>query len=429
MQGNQKSTDHARHGTQRGELRVRRHLILLLVFWAGCDCAAQPAPRVKPVPSIAPSTKGGGQAQTTLPPDASPGPARYPANPEQLHARALVIDAHNDVPLKMADHAGYDFARRMPYGHTDIPRMVQGGLDAVFLSVWVNPRKYVGEKAWSRGMQLFRAINQAAGENPDRVTLARTSTALNRITGQGKIALLIGVEGAHAMGNFDSKARVIARLRRLHQLGARYMTLTWSNSNPLAGSSGDAGRARGLSALGRDVVSEMNRLGMMIDLSHVSDRTFFDVIRTSRSPVLLSHSSVRALANHPRNVTDEMLRTLKANGGAICINFYAGFLDDRWRRRTAGKSNRERKHLPRIPLSTLIRHISHAIEVAGIDHVCLGSDFDGVPSLPMGIDDVSGLPVVTKALLAGGNSEEDVRKVLGLNVIRIMAENEAKSSR
>lgn len=386
-----------------------------------CNCEAEPEARARKGDLNASLNASAEQDLAQRPPP--PAIPKAP-NPARLHTKAIVIDAHNDVPLKMLDRAGFDFARRMPYGHTDIPRMVQGGLDAVFLSVWVNPSRYRGARAWSRTMQLFRAIKRSAEQSPDGVVLARTSAGLQHAVGLGKIALLIGVEGAQAIGEFKSKAQVLARLRRLSQLGARYMTLTWSNSNPLAGSSGDAGRTRGLSDLGREVVREMNRLGMMVDLSHVSDRTFFDAIRTSTSPVLLSHSCIRELASHPRNVTDKMLRAVRSNGGAICINFYGAFLDDGWLKRAAGKSRTERKRLPRVPLGTLIRHIDHAVKVAGIDHVCLGSDFDGVPSLPTGIDDVSRLPAVTSALLTGGYTEEDIKKVLGLNLLRVMAVNE-----
>ncbi len=365
---------------------------------------------------------GGGliEANAEVPP-ASPQPVPDPA---ALHARALVVDAHNDVPLKMVGRADYDFGRRMRYGHTDLPRMIEGGLDAAFLAVWVDPRKYKGERAWRRALVMFRAIEAAARRSGGRAALARSSEELLSTTAAGKVALLVGVEGAQALGKARRERRVLARLERLYRRGARYMTLTWMTSNPLAGSSCDAGRRRGLSRLGHKVVARMNRLGMMVDLSHASDRTFFDTMKVTRSPVILSHSSARTLSRHRRNASDEMLRAVKANRGVVCVNFYAGYLDSAWMKRAAGKSKRQRKRLPRVPLSTLVDHIHHVIQVAGVDHVCLGSDFDGVPSLPVGIDDVSGMPALTSALLERGYAAADVEKILGRNILRVMKENE-----
>jgi len=255
----------------------------------------------------------------------------------------------------------------------------------------------------------------------------------------GILSALIGVEGGHVLGPGDP-ATQLDRLRALADRGARYMTLTWSNGNDIGGSSGDDSDARGLSSFGRDVIVQMNRLGVIVDISHVSDPTFWDAIRATRKPVLASHSSSRALTNVPRNMTDAMLRAVAQNGGAACVNFGASFLDEAFHERESAIWAKPRpadrlaawrqvradgaRLTPRVPLSRLIDHIEHMVKVAGVDHVCLGSDFDGMPALPVGVENVGKLPAITAALRARGMSPEDVEKILGGNVLRVMEANE-----
>ena len=338
-----------------------------------------------------------------------------------IHRKAIVIDTHSDLTLRLVDEPGFDIGARHDDGHEDLVRMREGGLDAQVLAVWVKPSLFRGEAAWQRTEAMLEAIHAAAEAHPDRARLVRTAAELRAAEAEGRTALLVAVEGAHALGTFEDEALVMDRVRELSRRGVRSMTLTWTCSNPLAGSSGDAGRGRGLTRLGRRVVALMNDLGMVVDVSHVSDPTFFDVLEASRVPVLASHSSCRAKADNPRNVTDEMLRALAEKGGAVCINFYSGFLDDGWmaaRRRSKRKGGEV--DLPPVPLAVLVDHIDHAVKVAGVDHVCLGSDFDGVRGLPAGLEDVSHLPALTAALLERGYAEEDVAKILGGNVLRVM---------
>jgi len=257
---------------------------------------------------------------------------------------------------------------------------------------------------------------------------------------RGRISALFGVEGGHALlpGNEEE---MLAHLRTFHARGARYMTLTWSVASPLGGSSGDGSDGQGLTDVGRRIVDEMERLGMMVDVSHVSDPLFWDVIRYVRRPVLASHSSARQLANVPRNMSDPMLRAVARNGGAVCVNFGPAFLDQEafageqaiWAR-TTGRGlppkelwrtvREEASRLPAVPLSRLVDHIDHIAKVAGIDHVCLGSDFDGIPTTPAGLEDVSKLPALTAELRRRGYGPEDVEKILGGNVLRVLAANE-----
>ena len=347
-----------------------------------------------------------------------------------LHRDAIVVDMHNDVTLRLIDDDDYDFGKRMPDGHTDLVRMREGGLDAEFMVVWVNPKRYRGEQAWTRAMAMFDAIESAAFENGNRAKLVRTAAELRSTTAEGKIALLVGVEGAHALGDGLSDELAIARITKLYDRGARYLTLTWMNSNALGGSSGDRGRSRGLTKLGRKAVHAMNDMGMMVDVSHVSDPTFFGTLEESRLPVIASHSGVRALHDHYRNITDEMLRAIAKNGGAACIVFYPGFLDGDWAaaRRKARRAGKAPNIAP-LPLSKLADHIDHAVEVAGVDHVCLGSDYDGCAALPAGMENVSKLPALTAELVKRGYDAEDLRKILGGNVLRVLEANERGARR
>jgi membrane dipeptidase len=314
---------------------------------------------------------------------------------------------------------------------------------------------YPGEKAYAHSLEEFSAIDAMIAKNHDRAVLARTTSDVRAAAAAGKTAFLIGVEGGHSLGE-ASDDELLRRVKTFYDRGARYMTLTWSNSNRLGGSSGDAGKTKGLSPFGARVVARMNDLGMIVDISHVSDATFADAVRASRLPVLASHSSARALSPHPRNMTDDMLRAVRDNGGAVCVNFGPEFLDAEWNTRweaaqsragigaiikshpndTAGaqrliwaKLRALAAEIPGVPASKAIDHIEHIARVAGVEHVCLGSDFDGIPAGPSGLDDVSRFPVITEQLLARGFSEQDVRKILGENVLRVLDANERGRAR
>lgn len=368
---------------------------------------------------------------------------------ESLHRQATVIDTHNDVTQRLVVE-GANLRNRLPDGQTDLPRMREGGLDGEFLSVFVPPMLFPGERAYAQSLAEFDAIDVLVAANADSAVLVRTAGAVSAAAANGRIAFLIGVEGGHSLGE-GTDDELLARLKVFYDRGARYMTLTWSNSNRLGGSSGDDGRDRGLTPFGQRVVAAMNDLGMMVDISHVSDATFFDAVRASRLPVIASHSSARALADRPRNMTDDMLRAVRDNGGAVCVNFGNEFLDAAWAKRLDEiekaanirgiamalasdpraaqlavwhKLRELAASLPPVPATRVVDHIEHIARVAGVDHVCLGSDFDGVPATPAGLEDVSKLPFVTRELLRRGFSPDDVRKVLGENVLRVMEANE-----
>jgi len=385
-------------------------------------------------------------------------PARTPAARNKdndaasaLHRAAIVIDTHNDVTQRLIIQ-NVDLSKRLPDGQTDLPRMREGGLDAEFLSVFVLPMLYPKERAHEQALAQFDAIDKLVAANSSDVVLARSTKDVRDAAAAGKTAFLIGVEGAHALGD-ASDAELLQRLAGFYERGARYMTLSWSNSNRLGGSSGDDGKTLGLTPFGEQVVLRMNELGMLVDISHVSDATFFDAVRVSKRPVLASHSSARALSDHPRNMTDDMLRAVRDNDGAVCVNFGPQFLDAAWSKQEPALEARAEPELkallgqasadpraaqaamwqlfgkvaaslPPVPASLVIDHIEHIARVAGVDHVCLGSDYDGIAVAPAGLDDVSKLPFVTRELLRRGFSASDVRKVLGENVLRVLAASE-----
>jgi membrane dipeptidase len=305
--------------------------------------------------------------------------------------------------------------------HTDLRRLAAGGVDAQFFSIFPHPR-YASEPggAHGRALAMLEATCEQIRRHPDRLALARTAADVRRIDAEGKIAALLGLEGGHALEDDLSK------LRDFQARGIRYMTLAWSNTNGFADSSGDAPRHGGLTDFGREVVREMNRLGVLVDISHVSDETFRDAIETSRAPVIASHSSARALVANPRNLDDEMLRAVARNGGVVMVNFGGSFIDARkngaWNVLADAAAN---VGLSPVPLALLIDHIEHVAAVAGIDHVGLGSDFDGTVFMPEGARDVSAFPNVTAALLARGHPEGDVRKILGGNALRALEAAEA----
>lgn len=366
-----------------------------------------------------------------------------------IHRRAIVIDTHNDVTTPMTND-DYDLSGTPPTPYrTSIERMKQGGLTAEFFSVYIKPHYVPQGGAARRTLDMIDSVYRAVERNPKDLMFATSVADIRRAKRQGKIAALMGIEGGHAIE--DS----LPALREFYRLGVRYMTLTWNNTNNWA----DAGRGEkkhnGLNEFGREVVREMNRLGMMVDVSHVSDKTMSDALDISKAPIIASHSSARALSNVPRNIPDDLLKRIAKNGGVVQVNFYSAFVDnatvspqsdERDRRIKAQqdainekyKNDPERRAeesdkleaanpLPPLPISKLIDHIDHIVKVAGIDHVGLGADFDGANDMPEGAQDVSMLPNITYELLKRGYSETDIRKILGENLLRAFAEVERVS--
>jgi len=320
----------------------------------------------------------------------------------RIHYDALVLDGHIDTPTLMLDR-GYAFAQRHGSDHVDLPRMVEGGLDGAFFSIYVARSYGEGPAATDRALAMIDAVQRQLVAAPG-AQIARTAADVVRIRRQGERAILLGLEGGHALQGSPET------LRLLWANGIRYVTLTHTNTNSWADASTDAPRWGGLNRLGRELVAEMNRLGVLVDLSHVSDDTALDALAVSRAPVILSHSDCRALRDRARNAPDDVLRAVAQNGGVAMINFYRSYLG------------------PGASVETLLDHIDHAVEVMGVDHVGLGSDFDGVDALPRGLGDVTRLPYVTYGLLKRGYSEADVRKILGGNVLRVMREAERAAS-
>jgi len=367
----------------------------------------------------------------------------------KLHFSSLVFDTHDDTTQRFLD-GDFDISKRDPRGSIDIPRMKEGGLDAVFFAAWI-PSKITGPEAVKRAIDQIDAVRQAVREHPKDLALATSAEEVRSAYKQGRIAVLIAIEGGHMI------ASDLGVLRTFAALGARYMTLTHSGNCEWADSSTDKAAHHGLTPFGKDVIREMNRLGMIVDISHVSDKTFADVLAVSKAPVFASHSSCRAICDAPRNMSDEMMRALAAKGGVIQINYHVGFLSQEFRNAekahpewekaiTAEVQKRcgeregcqliegdritreyvERGDLPRVDWTKIVEHIDHAVKVAGIDHVGLGSDFDGA-NMPFGMEDVSKLPRITQALLERGYSEGDVKKILGENTLRLMEEVEKVS--
>lgn len=360
----------------------------------------------------------------------------------ELHRKAIVIDTHNDILSMMTDD-NYDLGvSSVGKYHTDIARMKQGGLTAEFFSVYID-RKYVGEGGSARRtLDMIDYVYRAAEKYPNDLMLSYSAGDIRRAKKQKKIAALMGIEGGHAIE--DS----LMALRDFYRLGVRYMTLTHNNTNNWADSCCDEAKHNGLSDFGKDVVREMNHIGMLVDVSHVSDKTMSDVLDVSTAPVIASHSSARAIGDRPRNIPDDLLRRFAKNGGVVMVNFYPGFIDpkviaaskerdarlkpelDQLKETYKGDAKRleeetnkllAKSPLPATPLSVLIDHFDHIAKVAGIDHVGIGSDFDGVSSLPVGMEDISKLPNITYELLKRGYSEKDVKKVLGENFLRAFA--------
>ena len=378
--------------------------------------------------------------------------ATISARARQLHDRAIVIDTHDDTTQRLLYDKSFEIGARNADGSIDIPRMREGGLDALFFSIWM-PGDVTGPAAIKQALQQIDKVREAVRLHPRDLVLAISAADIRRAAAERKIAALLGVEGGHMI---DEDLGV---LRTYAALGVRYMTLTHSLNTTWADSSGEAAAHNGLTAFGRDVVREMNRLGMMVDISHVADKTFFDTMEIARAPVIASHSSCRALTNHPRNMTDDMLRAVARNGGVVMVNFFSGFVDEEFRkafeplrpemekalaevtakykddpaartREWFAVGNRIAARIPRPPLKSLIDHIEHVARVAGVEHAGIGSDFDGIPSLPQGIDSAADLPKIAAELRKRGFSQRDVAKIFSGNVLRVMraAEQFAQSA-
>ena len=383
-------------------------------------------------------------------PDSSSSREQRPVETEppdgDILARSIVLDLHCDTPMRLVEES-FDLGRRHADGELDIPRMREGGVTGVFFSIYTGATDKTPLEAVKKALEIIDAVVEEVRRHPDDLILATSSEEIIAAKRAGKIAILMGVEGGHMI---DSSLEV---LRNLYRLGARYLTLTHTASTGWADSSGGSA---GLTDFGKDVVREMNRLGMMVDISHASDKTFFDAVETSKAPIIASHSSCRALAGHARNMTDEMLQALATRGGVVHINYYNAFLDDEnnrrenaladleerraaIRKRFAGDEQRlaaelrqvnleQVERIGRVPLSKLLDHFEHAVKVAGVDHVGMGSDFDGVRGqLPEGMEDISKIPNLVAGLSERGFTDSDIGKILGGNSLRLMRQVEART--
>jgi membrane dipeptidase len=358
----------------------------------------------------------------------------------KTHFSSIVLDTHIDVTPKL--QTGWKFTEEHQDGHIDLPRMKKGGLNALFFSIYMSGN-ISGPKAVNDALERIAAVHRLAEELPGQVALCVTADQVRSAHKQGKIAALMGMEGGHMINNS------LAVLRMYAELGVRYLTLTHSVNTEWADSSGDQPKHNGLSDFGKEVVRELNRLGVMVDISHVADKTFFDAIETSKAPMIASHSSCRAISGHARNMTDEMIKALAARGGVIQINYLDQFIDNdlfqysqkslplmrELQQKYPGRENAARRReevakqygpAPRVSWERIIDHIDHAVKLAGVDHVGLGSDFDG-GSMPAGMEDCTHLPKITEALMRRGYSAPDLKKILGENTLRLLAEVERTS--
>jgi membrane dipeptidase len=379
------------------------------------------------------------------------------ARARAIHESATVVDTHADTPQRFL-YSDYDIGSTDPNdpGHISLDKARAGNLGAEFFSIWVDPATTKGNFAKAT-FDMIDSVYEQAARHPDQMTMAFSVDDIERAHRQKKLAALMGIEGGHSIEND------IRLLRDFYRLGVRYMTLSWSNTNEWADSSGDIDDPKvqhhnGLTDFGRQVVLEMNRMGMIVDISHVADKTFWDTIATTKAPVIASHSSARALTNHPRNLSDDMLKAVGKNGGVVMVNFYNAFVDEDYRK-AAEAQRKEREaavedyvaqrkaagaiityldyehmeriwagKIPRPPLKSLIDHIDHIAKVAGVDHVGLGSDFDGVSgATPQGMDSAADLPKITQALVDRGYSASDIHKILGGNLLRAFREVERVS--
>jgi membrane dipeptidase len=365
-----------------------------------------------------------------------------------IHRRAIIVDMHADTTQRLVDE-NVDLQKQLSDGHIDAVRAKEGGLDAQFFSIWVDPDLFGGggASAIKRADVQIEAVRNLAAKHPETWELATTAGDVRRIAADGKIAALMGLEGGYAIDN------KIENVERYYQMGVRYMSGAWSVSTDWAGSSGDEiGKTRGLTEFGKQVIREMNRLGMMVDVSHLSDKAFWDIVNTSTKPVIATHSGCRAITNVPRNLTDDMIVALGKTGGVINVIFYpehiepgysekkkkvdaeiAGLVQrasdaepgDAAHKKLARDRVRAQEYLKRLPpvyVSRIVDHIDHIVKLVGIDHVGLGSDFDGVQVVPADLKSVADLPNLTRELLKRGYSETDIDKILGGNMLRVMEE-------
>jgi membrane dipeptidase len=374
------------------------------------------------------------------------------SDPLSIHQRAIIVDMHADTTQRLVDE-NVDLQNRLSDGHLDAVRAKEGGLDAQFFSIWVDPDLFGagGAGAMKRADVQIEAVRNLAAKHPETWELATTAEDVKRIAASGKIAALMGLEGGYAIDNR------IENVERYYQLGVRYMSGAWSVSTDWAGSSGDEiGQTRGLTDFGKQVIREMNRLGMMVDVSHLSDKAFWDIIDTSTKPVIATHSGCRAITNVPRNLTDEMIVALAKTGGVVNVIFYPEHIEPGYSEKKKAvdaeiaplvqissakapgdaphkKLARDRvraqeyvKRLPPVYVSRIVDHIDHVVKLAGIDHVGIGSDFDGIQAVPTDLSSVAELPNLTKELLKRGYSETDIDKILGGNMLRVMEEVQQK---
>ncbi len=421
----------------------------------------EPAKTPGPAPASA-RADAGATALTELDAGAVAAPVSGPVPGETLeqraarvHRQAIIVDGHNDIPSVMLA-TGYDLGTPSKKTHTDLARMKAGGITGEFFSIYVDAELATnptvkGGGPLRRAIDLVDVTYRQVERHPNELLLATNAADIRRAKREGKVAVLMGIEGGHAIENS------LGALRVLYRLGCRYMTLTHSNTNEWADSAGFNGppvvRHHGLSPFGEEVVHEMQRIGMLVDISHVSDETFWSVMKVAKAPVIASHSSSRALGNHRRDMTDDMLRALAKNGGVAMVNFWSMFLSpeyaaavakfstanakaiaelrvkhkDDWAafREAVDKLRAGGEPIPKVPLSVLIDHIDHMAKVAGVDHVGLGSDFDGVDALPEGLTGIDDLPRITLELMKRGYSDEDVLKILGGNFLRVFEATEA----
>jgi membrane dipeptidase len=374
----------------------------------------------------------------------------YLARAKALHARSLLIDGHNDYPWALREHDPardldkLDIQKPQPSIMTDIARLKAGGVGGQFWSVYV-PVELQGQAAVTATMEQIDIVHRMVRKYPETFELASSADDIERIHASGRIASLIGMEGGHSIDNS------LADLRMFYRLGARYMTLTHTSNTAWADSATDAPKSNGLSPFGEEVVKEMNWLGMLVDLSHVSPDTMDDAIRVSQAPVIFSHSVARQLNDHPRNVPDNILALLPKNGGVIMVTFVPGFVSPKvnaWNKLQTAEQDRLKainpdaavvkagvdawtaaNPAPRATIADVADHVDHIKQVAGIDHIGIGSDFDGITQTVQGLDNVSTYPALTAELLKRGYGDADVRKILGGNILRVFRDAEKVSKR
>ncbi|MCA9217374.1 MAG: dipeptidase [Planctomycetales bacterium] len=366
-----------------------------------------------------------------------------------LHAKTILVDGHNDLPWAFREMGTpsfdkVDIAKSQPKLHTDIPRLREGGVKAQFWSVYVPSSTRLTGESLQATLEQIEFVHNMVKQYPDTFSLCLTMDDVDQAIADGKIASMIGMEGGHSIENS------ISVLRRLYSLGARYMTLTHSATLDWADSATDEAKHGGLTKFGEEVVLEMNRLGMLVDLSHVSDDTMRDAMRISQAPIIYSHSSARAIGDHPRNVPDNVLPLIKENGGVIMVNFYPGFVvpaaAERSKQRDKQVAEWEQQYdeakvkelvarweianpVPQGSIHDVVNHIDHLVKNCGIDHVGIGSDYDGIGTVPKQLEDVSTYPLITQEMLNRGYSAEDIHKVMGQNVMRVFRQAEKVAKR